>query len=110
VIGLVIGVALGGCTLPEGDQGSLHDQLGDGDVSLAAAALQRSLEQARNGQPTAWRNAATGSAGSITPTRTFLAADGAYCREYEETITIGGRSGRSRNTACRGESGKWAWI
>jgi hypothetical protein len=29
----------------------------------------------------------TGAAGAITPTRTFLAPDGAYCRGYDETIT-----------------------
>ena len=67
VIGLVLGLALGGCTLPEGDQVSLYDQLGVGDVRLAAATLQQSLEQRRNGETASWRNAATGATGSITP-------------------------------------------
>ena len=92
VAGRAIGLALGGCTLPEGDQVSLYDQLGDGDVQVAAATLQRSLEHTANGQSTAWRNTTTtGAAGTITPARKFLAADGVYCRDYDETITIGGR-------------------
>ena len=103
-------LVLSACTSRLGDQGSLYDQLGDGDVKLATATLQRSLEQTRNGQTTAWQNAASAAAGSITPTRTFLAADGAYCRDYDETITVSGQSGRSRNTACRSENGMWVWI
>jgi surface antigen len=79
-------------------------------VSLAAGTLQRSLEQTRNGQTTAWRNANTAAAGAITPTRTFLAADGAYCHDYDETITIGGQSGRAWNTTCRNKDGIWVWL
>lgn len=109
-IPLAIGLALGGCTLPESVQGSLYDQLGDGDVSLAGDTLQRSLERTRNGETTAWRNATTRAAGSITPTRTYLAVGGDYCRDYVETITVGGQSGQMRNTACRDEHGLWIWL
>ena len=66
VLGMIL--ALSACTSRLGDQGSLYDQFGDGDVKLAAATLQRALEQARNGQTTAWQNAASAAAGSITPT------------------------------------------
>ena len=96
--------------MPGDDQGSLYDQLGDGDVRLAAATLQQSLEQRRNGETASWRNAATGATGSITPQRTLFTSDGGYCREYDETIVIGERSGQSRNTACRDGQGNWIWT
>ena len=103
-------LALGACTSSFDEQGSLYDQLKDGDVSMAAATLQRSLEQTRNGETTSWRNTSTAAAGSITPTRTFLASDGAYCRDYDETIAVGAKSGHFLNTACRNENGTWLWI
>ena len=96
--------------LADGDQGLLYDQLQDQDVRLAATTLQRSLEQGQNGETLTWRNAATGATGSITPRRTFLTSDGAYCRAYDETIVIGTRSAQSQNTACRNPQGNWIWA
>ena len=103
-------LALGACTSTFDERGALYDHLEDGDVGMAAAALQQSLEHARNGETTPWRNTSTGAAGSITPIRTFLAPDGAYCRDYHETIAIGANSGHFLNTACRNENGTWLWI
>ena len=110
IIALGMILALGACTSRLDDQSSLYNQLRDQDVRLAASTLQRSLKQGWNGETLSWRNAATGATGSITPTRTILTSDGSYCRDYDESIVVGGRSGRWRNTACRDERGNWIWV
>ena len=108
VLGMIL--VLGACTSRLGDQGSLYDQLQDQDVRLAASTLQRSLEQGRSGETLSWRNAASGATNSITPQRSILTSDGSYCRDYDETIVVGGRSGQWRNTACRDEPGNRIWV
>ena len=103
-------MALGACALQQGEQAALYDQLQEQDVRMAAATLQRSLEQGRSGETLSWRNVATGAKGSLTPQRTMLTAEGYYCRDYDETIVVAGRSGQWRHTACRNKDGRWVWI
>ena len=45
-----------------------------------------------SGEPSRWHNPNTGNAGAITPTRTDRSAGGIYCREYQLTVTAGGRT------------------
>ncbi len=56
-----------------------------------------------SGRPVSWRNLETGSAGTVTPLRTFRAADGRWCRGYQERRELaGGGAGERRiGIACR---------
>jgi len=54
-----------------------------------------------------WTNPDNGHAGTVTPTRTYQTAGGTYCREYQQTVTIGGKDERSYGTACRQPDGSW---
>ena len=54
-----------------------------------------------------WRNPDSGNSGSITPTRTYEIANGQYCREYRQTIVIGGEPQQAYGTACRQPDGTW---
>ena len=57
----------------------------------AVRARQAALETRPSGAPSRWHNPSTGNAGAITPARTYRSAGGIYCREYQLTVTAGGR-------------------
>jgi surface antigen len=35
---------------------------------------------------------------------------GAYCREFQQTVSIGGREERAYGTACRQPDGSWKVV
>ena len=42
--------------------------------------------------------------------RTYQASNGQYCREYEQSVTIGGKPQKSYGTACRQPDGMWQLV
>ncbi len=68
---------------------------------------QYSLEYTRSNQTTAWNNPDSGNSGSLTPTRTYEPSPGQYCREYRQTVMIGGQQQEAYGTACRQPDGSW---
>lgn len=67
------------------------------------------LENNRAGQSATWRNPDSGNYGTVTPERTYQNG-GDYCREYSQTVTIGGQSQRAYGTACRQPDGSWQIV
>ncbi|NBX85643.1 MAG: glycine zipper 2TM domain-containing protein [Proteobacteria bacterium] len=59
------------------------------------------------GQPITWYNPQSGSQGTITATREGRTSDGAACREYQQTVTIGGKTEKAYGTACKQADGSW---
>lgn len=100
--GIVGGVLLGG--LIGGVAGNALDQR---DKQIAAQNAQHTFETARTGTTSTWQNPDSGHSGSITPTRTYQAASGEYCREYQQDVVIGGEKHQSYGTACRQPDGSW---
>ncbi len=80
------------------------------DVRTAERTAQESLESRRSGTQARWRNPSTGTAGTITPTRTYRRPDGVYCREFEQTVVASGANGWSRGTACRQPDAFWQLV
>ncbi|MCZ6875908.1 MAG: hypothetical protein O7G88_20660 [bacterium] len=39
--------------------------------------------------------------------RTYQIDSGQYCREYQQTVVIGGQEDRAFGTACRQPDGSW---
>ena len=70
-------------------------------------AAQQSLETTPSGRAEVWVNPDTGNSGAVTPTRTFKSRDGRYCREYRQTINVGGEQQQAYGTACRQTDGSW---
>lgn len=59
-------------------------------------------------QPVAWSNPDSGNSGTITPVRTIQNTNtGQVCREYQTSVTIGGRVEQGYGTACRTADGDW---
>ncbi len=71
---------------------------------------QYALEYTRTNQTTTWANPDTGNSGSITPVQTYQTAQGQYCREYTQTIYVGGQQQQAYGTACRQPDGSWMII
>ncbi len=81
--------------------------LDSGDVSYYERIMQPALEQNEDGTTSRWINPNTGNSGTITPTRYYQRADGTYCREFTETISVVGSKKELYRTACRVGSGVW---
>lgn len=80
------------------------------DQQYAQQASQRAFEATPSGQSVAWNNPDSGHSGTITPTRTYEASPGQYCREYQTTVTIDGRKEQAYGTACRQADGSWKVV
>jgi surface antigen len=90
--------------------GAIGDRLDAADKKQAQQAAQRAFETAPSGSAVAWNNPDSGNSGMVTPTRTYQAANGQYCREYRQTITVGGEQHQAYGTACREPDGSWKIV
>ena len=68
------------------------------------------LETSKSGTAVAWRNPDTGNRGTVTPKPAFKNNYGRYCREFQQTVTIGGRTAEAYGTACRQPDGSWKIV
>ena len=91
--------------------GFLGNQVGQSldraDQAYAHRADQQALESAPTGQSITWNNPDSGNSGTVTPEKTYQASSGEYCREFQQTISIGGQPQQSYGTACRQPDGTW---
>jgi len=68
---------------------------------------QHAMEHNRSGERTVWVNPDTHGEVAVTPTSTYQTASGQYCREYQTTVTVGGKVEQAYGTACRQPDGTW---
>ena len=76
------------------------------DRAIALQAEYEALEYGRSGQPTLWRNRATGNSGEIS-VGTVYQVNRLDCREYTHKVSIGGHNRVVRGNACRQPDGVW---
>jgi len=63
------------------------------------------------GQQINWNNPDNGHSGSFVPTRDgYDRQSGAYCREYQTTVNVGGEAQKAFGTACRQPDGSWKVV
>lgn len=80
------------------------------DRRAYSRAQYDALEYGPSGRPSYWHNPDSGNHGYVTPAPAYEAAPGQYCREYQQTITVGGRSENAYGTACRQPDGTWQIV
>lgn len=80
------------------------------DMAYYNRTSQRALENAQPGETLPWSNPQSGNRGTITPSGYYQTANGRYCREYQQTITVGGRTEQGQGTACRQPDGTWQIV
>ena len=77
------------------------------DQQQVQQTTQQSLETQETGATSTWQNPDSGNSGTVTPTRTYQQADGRYCREFQQSVTVDGQTESGYGTACRQEDGSW---
>lgn len=87
--------------------GYLGQQLDKADQERAARSCQQALESGRSGQVVAWANPDSGNSGTFVPQVAYQAPSGLYCREFQQTIIVGGKAQNAYGTACRQPDGNW---
>lgn len=99
--GTLLGALLGsevGKSLDKADQ--MHAERAVGQAQMAPI-----------GETVAWNNPESGNSGTVTPIRDGTDTQtGAYCREYQTTVTVGGKTEEAYGTACRQPDGSWKIV
>lgn len=81
--------------------------LDNADKAAMRQSAQYSLEATKTGHTSNWSNPDSGNSGTVTPTKTYQTAEGEYCREYQQTVTVAGKTEEAYGTACRQPDGSW---
>ena len=74
---------------------------------LAANEAINKAHDAPIGETIAWRNPDSGNSGTVTTTREGTSESGQYCREFQQSITVGGQTEQGYGIACRQPDGTW---
>jgi surface antigen len=107
--GQIIAVAIG--TLAGTMLGSEIGKSLDKADQAAMANAEQQAHTAPVGQTIAWNNPDSGNSGTVTPVRDGRNTQtGAYCREYQTTVTVGGRQEEAYGTACQQTDGSWKIV
>lgn len=77
---------------------------------LKADQANSKAKTAPIGETIAWNNPDSGHSGTVTPVRDGTSSSGQYCREFQQTITIGGKTENAFGTACRQPDGSWQIV
>jgi surface antigen len=99
-VGVLIGALLGS------EIGRSMDEV---DRMRANEAVVRAHDAPLGDQIT-WNNPDSGHYGSVTPTRDGTSNAGNYCREFHESVTIGGKTEDAYGIACRQPDGSWRIV
>lgn len=99
--GSLIGIILGS---------EIGRQLDERERLILARTTTETLETAPSGTVVPWRNPDSGTYGTVTPKPAYQNAEGEYCREYQQNVTIGGKTEAAYGTACRNADGSWRFV
>jgi len=124
-IGAVLGGVVGGVAgseLGKGDHREVATIAGALIGVLVGQSIGRSLDRADqyctgqtleysgDRQTVEWQDPDSEARYRVTPTSTYQARDGRYCREYTSQATISGQQQHTYGTACRQPDGSWEVV
>jgi surface antigen len=97
LLGALVGAEVGS-SLDKADQQYAH-------------RAQAQAQTAPIGQTIAWSNPDSGHSGTVTPVREgHVTSTGEYCREYQQSVQVGGQTQKAYGTACRQPDGSWRVV
>ena len=102
LVAVAIGT-LGGALLGN----SIGKNLDEVDQMMAVKSQQNALEHGPSNKPMRWKNPDTGNQGAITPKPAYQTPTGEFCREFQQEITVGGKTEQAYGKACRQPDGSW---
>jgi surface antigen len=82
-------------------------KLDEADRQKMQYAQYEAFEYNRSGESSHWHNPDSGHYGAVTPEPAYERGPGEYCREYQQTVVIGGQEQDAYGTACRRPDGSW---
>ena len=103
-IGAIIGASVGR---------EVGESMDETSRRKAVQATRHALDTAEIGTGITWENPANTGAparGSTVITRQGTDLQGRTCREFQQTVTIGGSEAQSYGTACRDGNGDWKVV
>ncbi len=103
--GIIIGALAGGII-----GNSIGRAADERDRERMYQAQHVALESYPSGQASTWYNPDTGNSGSYVPQPASQNEQGQYCREYQQTVTIGGETETAYGRACRQPDGDWKIV
>lgn len=62
------------------------------------------------GEPISWNNPESGNSGQVVATKDGYSSSGSYCREFQQTVYIGGKEESAYGTACQQPDGTWQIV
>jgi surface antigen len=77
---------------------------------LKADQANARAKSAPIGETINWNNPDSGNYGTVTPVRDGTSSSGDYCREFQQTVTVGGSTEQAYGTACRQPDGSWRIV
>ena len=99
-IATAVGALAGG--LVGSELGRVYDKLNREEQHVHTATVSDTIQTSKIGEGNQWYNPQTGNSG-----RVIITEQEGYCREYQQTIVIGGREHQGYGTACRQPDGSW---
>lgn len=85
---------------------SIGGSLDKADQAYASRAYSQATT-APVGQQITWANPDSGNSGSYVTTKTGKSSNGLPCREFQQTIVVGGKSQQAVGQACQNGDGTW---
>lgn len=104
-VGVMMGAIAGGYA-----GRSIGSKLDEADQQKMYHTTQGALETGVSGEASTWYNPDSGNRGTVTPQPAYQSTEGQYCREYQQSVTIGGEPETAYGTACRMPDGTWKIV
>lgn len=99
-----------GALLGAGIGNAVGASLDRADMQYYGVASQKAFETGQSGQAVQWRNPDSGNYGTVIPSSPYKNEYGQYCREFQNKITVGGKTQNGYGTACRQPDGAWQIV
>ncbi|MDP6735033.1 MAG: RT0821/Lpp0805 family surface protein [Nitrospinaceae bacterium] len=99
-VGAGVGLVVGG--LVGSELGKMYDKLNREEQHVHSSMISSTIETSKIGEGNQWYNPETGNSG-----RVIITKQEEYCREYQQTVVIGGKEQQAYGTACKQPDGSW---
>ena len=72
--------------------------------------MQNAVSNVPVGQQAQWTNQKNGAQYTVRPVKNYTSSSHAYCREYQTTVTVDGKTQKAYGKACRQPDGSWKMV
>lgn len=89
--------------------GSIGAGLSQGEKRSALEAEYKALEYTASGQAVGWKGDQASHYGEVVAAQPYRVGS-QDCRQYAQTVHVGGAGATARGTACRNTDGSWSLL